>query len=55
MKKCKYCPYKKHCCNECYGENPCDFAKAFDRMGKKIEKLEKEKGRNDEQPKTLPN
>lgn len=36
MAKCKACPYKKTCKNECYGENPCSFAKAFDNLGKKL-------------------
>lgn len=39
MKKNKFCPYKKHCHDECYGENPCSFAKAFDGMQKKIDNL----------------
>lgn len=37
MKKCKLCPYRRTCKDECYGENPCSFAKAFDALGKKLE------------------
>ena len=37
MKKCKLCPQKKHCNNECYGEYPCEFAVAFDRLARKID------------------
>ncbi len=37
MKKCKLCPYRKTCKDECYGENPCSFAKAFDALGKKLD------------------
>lgn len=36
MAKCKTCPHKKICRNECYGENPCNFALAFDRLARKI-------------------
>lgn len=42
MKKCKLCPYRRHCRNECYGENPCVFAKAFDGLQKKNERLKAE-------------
>lgn len=42
MKKCKKCPYKNRCNDECYGENPCDFAKSFDKLQKKIDRLTKE-------------
>lgn len=42
MKKNTLCPYKRHCNNECYGENPCDFAKSFDRLQRKIDRLTKE-------------
>ena len=28
---------KKHCKSECYGENPCDFALAFDRLAHKLD------------------
>ncbi len=37
MKKCKLCPCRKTCKDECYGENTCDFAKAFDRLGHKLD------------------
>lgn len=37
MAKCKLCPRRKVCKDECYGENPCDFAVAFDRLGRKID------------------
>ena len=33
------CPYKGHCTNVCYGENPCDFALKFDKMQRKINRL----------------
>lgn len=42
MKKNKLCPYKKHCRDECYGENPCSFAKAFDGLQRKIDRLKAE-------------
>lgn len=42
MKKNKLCPYKRHCSNECYGESPCDFAKSFDKLQRKIDRLTKE-------------
>lgn len=35
----RQCPYKGHCTNVCYGENPCDFALKFDKMQKKITRL----------------
>lgn len=35
--KCKMCPYKKTCRDECYGENPCDFALAFDKLARTID------------------
>ena len=37
MAKCKACPHKKTCRNECYGENPCDIALAYDRLIRKVE------------------
>ncbi len=37
MAKCKQCPYKRTCRNECYGEQPCDFALAFDRLAHKLD------------------
>lgn len=37
MKKCKHCPMKKHCKDECYGENPCAFALAFDKLARRID------------------
>jgi len=39
MAKCKFCPCEKTCRCECYGENPCEFAKAFDRIEQKIVSL----------------
>ena len=39
MKRNKLCPYKKHCRDECYGESPCSFAKAFDGLQRKIDRL----------------
>lgn len=36
--KNKFCPYKKVCRDICYGENPCVFAKAFDRLARKIDR-----------------
>lgn len=35
--KCKHCPQRKHCKDECYGENPCDFALAFDKLARRID------------------
>lgn len=43
--KNKICPYRRLCRDECYGENPCSFAKAFDGLQKKIDRLEKENKR----------
>jgi len=40
--KNKLCPYKKVCRDECYGETPCCFAKAFDGLQRKITRLEKD-------------
>lgn len=37
MAKCKSCPHKKTCKNECYGENPCEFALAYDWLTRKVE------------------
>lgn len=37
MKKCKHCPMKRHCKDACYGENPCDFALAFDKLARRID------------------
>lgn len=37
MKKCKHCPMKKHCKDECYGENPCAFALTFDNLARRID------------------
>lgn len=36
MAKCKDCPHKKTCRDECYGDNPCDFALAYDRLARKV-------------------
>ena len=38
MAKCKICPRKRVCRGECYGDNPCDFALTFDRLGKKLDR-----------------
>lgn len=38
-KRNKLCHYRGHCNDACYGENSCDFAKAFDRLQKKIDRL----------------
>ena len=35
--KCKLCPRKKVCHDVCYGENPCDFALAIDKLARKID------------------
>jgi len=40
--KNKFCPYRRHCRDECYGENPCSFAKAFDGIHSKLEAQKKE-------------
>lgn len=37
MAKCKKCPRWRVCRNECYGESPCEFAVAFDQIGKKLD------------------
>lgn len=34
--KNKFCPYKKTCRDNCYGERPCAFAQAFDGLARKI-------------------
>lgn len=34
--KNKFCPYKKICRDNCYGETPCAFAQAFDGLARKI-------------------
>lgn len=34
--KNKFCPYKKTCRDNCYGETPCAFAQAFDGLARKI-------------------
>ena len=36
MAKCKYCPCRRTCRDECYGDNPCEFATAFDKLGTKL-------------------
>ena len=35
--KNKLCPDRKVCRCECYGENPCEFSKAFDRIARKLD------------------
>lgn len=42
MRRNKICPDKKHCRDECYGENPCCFAKAFDGLQGKIDRLKEQ-------------
>ena len=34
--KNKFCPYKKTCRDNCYGETPCALAQAFDGLARKI-------------------
>lgn len=34
--KNKFCPCKKTCRDNCYGETPCAFAQAFDGLARKI-------------------
>lgn len=41
-KRNKLCPYKRLCRDTCYGENPCAFAKAFDGLQEKIDRLKAE-------------
>ena len=36
--KNKFCPYKKTCRDNCYGETPCAFAQAFDGLARKIDR-----------------
>lgn len=36
MAKCKMCPRWRVCRDECYGENPCDFALVFDQIEKRL-------------------
>ena len=36
-KRSKLCPYKKTCIDACYGEQPCDFALAFDKLQNQLE------------------
>ena len=36
MKRCRLCPYRKHCRDVCYGDAPCDFARAFDSLDRKL-------------------
>lgn len=36
--KNKFCPYKKTCRDNCYGELPCAFAQAFDGLSRKIDR-----------------
>lgn len=43
--KNKICPYKRVCRDECYGDNPCCFAKAFDGLNKKLQNLKRENER----------
>ena len=40
MSKSKLCPYRNHCHSAGECEN-CDFGKAFEALGKKIERLKK--------------
>lgn len=43
--KNKLCPYRRLCRAVCYGENPCSFAKAFDGLQKKNDRLKEENKR----------
>lgn len=36
MKRCRLCPYRKSCRDVCYGDAPCDFARAFDSLDRKL-------------------
>lgn len=36
--KNKFCPYKKTCRDNCYGETPCALAQAFDGLARKIDR-----------------
>ncbi len=36
MKRCRLCPYRKNCRDVCYGDAPCDFARAFDSLDRKL-------------------
>lgn len=36
MKRCRLCPYRKHCRDVCYDDAPCDFARAFDSLDRKL-------------------
>ena len=36
--KNKFCPCKKTCRDNCYGETPCAFAQAFDGLARKIDR-----------------
>lgn len=36
MKRCRQCPYRKNCRDVCYGDAPCDFARAFDSLDRKL-------------------
>ena len=36
MKRCRQCPYRKNCRDVCYGDTPCDFARAFDSLDRKL-------------------
>lgn len=51
--KNRQCPYRQHCSNECYGENPCDFAVKFDQMQKKINRLTEKNGALEAENKAL--
>lgn len=35
-KKCKLCPRKATCSDECYGEFPCEFAAEFEKLARSI-------------------
>ena len=36
----RLCPRKKVCRGDCYGEMPCDFAVAFDKLASRLERKE---------------
>lgn len=53
MAKCKHCPHKRTCRDACYGDIPCDFALAFDKLAAKVERRDKTIKRQKEQLATL--
>lgn len=39
--KNKHCPYRGHCHDVCYGDNPCDHAQKYDLLYKRLQNLQK--------------